>query len=138
MILPQVQPAPEEKAPEAPAAEEKPQAPIKPEILYEDFEKLDLRLARIVACEEVKKSKKLLKLTVRVGNEERTIASGIKKWYKPEDLLGKTVVIVANLKPVTMCGVESKGMILAASDAGDEHLSVIGPYTELPDGCTVR
>lgn len=75
---------------------------------------------------------------MRVGNEERTIASGIKKWYKPEDLLGKTVVIVANLKPVTMCGVESKGMILAASDAGDEHLSVIGPYTELPDGCTVR
>ena len=138
VILPQVQPAPEEKAPEAPAAEEKPQAPIKPEILYEDFEKLDLRLARIVACEEVKKSKKLLKLTVRVGNEERTIASGIKKWYKPEDLLGKTVVIVANLKPVTMCGVESKGMILAASDAGDEHLSVSGPYTELPDGCTVR
>ena len=138
VILPQVQPEPEEKAPEAPAAEEKPQAPIKPEILYEDFEKLDLRLARIVACEEVKKSKKLLKLTVRVGNEERTIASGIKKWYKPEDLLGKTVVIVANLKPVTMCGVESKGMILAASDAGDEHLSVIGPYTELPDGCTVR
>lgn len=57
MILPQVQPAPEEKAPEAPAAEEKPQAPIKPEILYEDFEKLDLRLARIVACEEVKNPK---------------------------------------------------------------------------------
>ena len=138
VILPQVQPAPEEKAPEALAAEEKPQAPIKPEILYEDFEKLDLRLARIVACEEVKKSKKLLKLTVRVGNEERIIASGIKKWYKPEDLLGKTVVIVANLKPVTMCGVESKGMILAASDAGDEHLSVIGPYTELSDGCAVR
>ena len=52
--------------------------------------------------------------------------------------MGKTVVIVANMKPVTMCGVESKGMILAASDAGDEHLSVIGPYTELPDGCTVR
>lgn len=138
VILPQVQPAPVEEKPVEEEKEEPEMAPIKPEILYEDFEKLDLRLARIVACEEVKKSKKLLKLTVKVGKEERTIASGIKKWYKPEDLIGKTVVIVANLKPVTMCGVESRGMILAASDAGDEHLSVIGPYTELADGNTVR
>lgn len=138
VILPQVQPAPVEEKPVEEEKAEPEMAPIKPEILYEDFEKLDLRLAKIVACEEVKKSKKLLKLTVKVGNEERTIASGIKKWYKPEDLIGKTVVIVANLKPVTMCGVESRGMILAASDAGDEHLSVIGPYTELPSGNTVR
>lgn len=141
VILPQVQPAPAEEKPVEEEKEEKAEpemAPIKPEILYEDFEKLDLRLAKIVACEEVKKSKKLLKLTVQVGKEERTIASGIKKWYKPEDLIGKTVVIVANLKPVTMCGVESRGMILAASDASDEHLSVIGPYTELDSGNAVR
>ena len=120
-------------APEAPAL-----APIKDEIAYEDFEKLDLRLAKVVACEEVKRSKKLLKLTVSLGNEERTVVSGIKNWYQPADLIGKTVVLVANLKPVTLCGVESHGMILCASDPEDKALAFITPEKALDAGWVVR
>jgi methionyl-tRNA synthetase len=76
-------------------------APL-PEIEFDDFEKIDLRLAKVVACEEIKKSKKLLKLTVEVGEETRTVVSGIKNWYAPEDLVGKTVVLVANLTCETL------------------------------------
>ena len=117
-----------EVAPEAPAAE----------IAYEDFEKIDLRLAKVIACEEIKRSKKLLKLTLAVGEETRTVVSGIKKWYAPDDLVGKTVVLVANLKPVTLCGVESHGMILCASDEADENLSAITTLSEMESGLKVR
>jgi methionyl-tRNA synthetase len=123
---------------EAAKAEEKTYAPFKPEIEFEDFEKLDLRLALVTACEEVKRAKKLLKLTVKVGNEERTVVSGIRKWYQPEDLVGKTVVLVANLKPVTLCGVESRGMILCASDDKDENLAFVTPEKVLEAGLIVR
>ena len=123
---------------EAAKAEEKTYAPIKPEIEFEDFEKLDLRLALVTACEEVKRAKKLLKLTVKVGNEERTVVSGIRRWYQPEDLVGKTVVLVANLKPVTLCGVESRGMILCASDDKDENLAFVTPEKVLEAGLIVR
>jgi methionyl-tRNA synthetase len=119
--------------PEAPAL-----PPIKEEIAYDDFQKLDLRLAKVTACEEVKRSKKLLKLTVSLGSEERTVVSGIKNWYKPEDLVGKTVVLVANLKPVTLCGVESHGMILCASDPEDKELAFLSPVKDLPAGWVVR
>ena len=112
--------------------------PIKEEIAYDAFDKLDLRLAKVVACEEVKRSKKLLKLTVSLGDEERTVVSGIKNWYKPEDLVGKTVVLVANLKPVTLCGVESHGMILCASDPEDKELAFLTPAKALPAGWVVR
>ncbi|MDO4492414.1 MAG: methionine--tRNA ligase [Clostridia bacterium] len=118
-------------------AEEPAEEPI-PEIEYEDFEKIDLRLAKVIACEEVKKAKKLLKLTVDVGGEERTVVSGIKKWYAPEDLIGKTVVLVANLKPVKLCGIESRGMILCASDAADEKLSALTTLSEMESGLKVR
>ena len=122
-----------------PAEPEQPALPpIKDEITYDEFGKLDLRLAKVVACEEVKRSKKLLKLTVSLGNEERTVVSGIKNWYKPEDLVGKTVVLVANLKPVTLCGVESHGMILAASDPEDKELAFLSPVKDLPAGWVVR
>ncbi len=122
-----------------PAEPEQPALPpIKDEITYDDFTKLDLRLAKVVACEEVKRSKKLLKLTVSLGNEERTVVSGIKNWYKPEDLVGKTVVLVANLAPVTLCGVESHGMILAASDPEDKELAFLSPVKDLPAGWVVR
>ncbi len=117
-------------------AEEK--APKKPEIDYEDFDKLDLRLAKVIDCCEVKRSKKLLKFTLKVGDEERTVVSGIKAWYKPEDLIGKTMVLVYNLKPVTICGVESQGMLLSASDAEDVHLSALTTMSDMPDGITVR
>ncbi len=122
---------------EAQAAAAGPEQKAKPEICYEDFDKIDFRLAKVVACEEVPKAKKLLKLTLKVGEETRTVVSGIKKWYAPDDLVGKTVVLVANLKPVTLCGVESRGMILCASDEG-ELLSACTTMAELPDGLAVR
>ncbi len=124
------------KTSDAPAAPELPA--MKEEIAYEDFEKIDLRLAKVTACEEIKRSKKLLKLTVSLGSEERTVVSGIKNWYKPEELVGKTVVLVANLKPVTLCGVESHGMILCASDPEDKALAFITPEKVLSEGFTVR
>ena len=108
-----------------------------PEIQYEDFEKIDLRLAKVVACEEIPKAKKLLKLTLDVGGENRTVVSGIKKWYTPDDMVGKTVVLVANLKPVKLCGVESHGMILCASDEED-NLCTVEPSTDCPSGWKVR
>ena len=126
-------------APAAPAEPEKPALPpIKEEISYDDFMKVDLRLAKVMACEEVKKSKKLLKLTLDVAGEERTVVSGIKKWYAPQDLVGKTVVLVANLKPATLCGVESRGMVLAVSDPADENLALITPSADMPSGYVVR
>lgn len=99
-------------------------APAKPEnvaflseITIDDFARVDLRVAQITACEKVKKSKKLLKLTLDDGSgTPRTVASGIASWYAPEDLVGKHIVVVANLKPAVLCGVESQGMILAADD----------------------
>ena len=122
-----------------PAEPEQPELPpIKDEITYDEFGKLDLRLAKVIACEEVKRSKKLLKLTVSLGNEERTVVSGIKNWYKPGDLVGKTVVLVANLKPVTLCGVESHGMILCASDPEDRELAFVTPEKALTAGWVVR
>ena len=105
-------------------AQQKPEeAPEKPEgvamIGIEDFMKVRLTAAKVVACEPIKKAKKLLKLTLNDGTGERTVASGIAKYYTPEDLVGKTIILVSNLKPAVLCGVESNGMILAA-DCGDD------------------
>lgn len=88
-----------------------------PEIAIDDFVKVELRVAEVKACEPIPKAKKLLKLTLDDGEGERTVASGIAKWYTPEDLIGHKVVVVANLKPATLCGVESQGMIIAADTA---------------------
>ncbi|MBQ2897117.1 MAG: methionine--tRNA ligase [Clostridia bacterium] len=98
--------------------------PFKEEIEFEDFEKCDLRVAKVLECEEVPKANKLLKFKLKVGNEERIILSGIKKYYKPEDLVGKNVLIIANLKPRKIMGIESKGMILSAVDDNEDLLSV--------------
>ncbi|VBB42060.1 Methionine--tRNA ligase [uncultured Desulfatiglans sp.] len=95
--------------------------PEKAVISYEDFEKVDLRVGTILTAEVIPKSKKLLKLTVDAGGE-RTVVAGIKEHYSPEDLLGKQVLIVANLAPATLMGVESQGMILAASDESGLHI----------------
>lgn len=94
------------------------------QIGIDDFAKVELRVAKIIACEPIKKAKKLLKLTLDDGEGERTVASGIAKFYKPEELIGKSIVLVANLKPAVLCGVESNGMILAA-DGGDGSIKVI-------------
>jgi methionyl-tRNA synthetase len=104
-------------------------------ITIDDFEKLDLRVAKVLECEKVEGSNKLLKLQLEVGSEKRQVVSGIAKYYKPEDLIGKSVVLVANLKPVKLKGIESKGMILAASN--DEELTVITPLTEIKSGSQV-
>ena len=100
-----------------------------PEITIDDFFKVDLRVAEITACEPIKKAKKLLKLTLNDGTDTpRTVASGIAKWYQPDDLIGRRVVLVANLKPAVLCGVESQGMILAATDHtadGEEDVKVL-------------
>lgn len=112
-------------------------APIADEITIDDFAKVDLRVALVKDCEKVKKSKKLLCLQLDDGFDGRQVVSGIAAWYKPEDLIGKKVVIVANLKPVKLCGVESNGMICAA-DTPNGAASVIFPDQDLPCGAKLR
>ena len=125
------------KAAEATAEAEK--APEKPEgcavIVYDDFMKVELRTAEIKTCEPVPKAKKLLKLTVDLGYEKRQIVSGIAKFYKPEELVGKKVIVVANLAPATLCGVQSEGMLLAS---GEDDVRVVFLAPETPLGQRVR
>ena len=111
--------------------------PIKEEITIEDFEKIDLRVVKVLECEPVKKAKKLLKLKVDLNGEERQVISGIAMHYKPEELVGKYVVLVANLKPVTLRGELSQGMILAAATDDVSVLKLVNPG-ELPTGSVVR
>ncbi len=107
------------------------------QIGIEDFAKVELRVAQIKDCEPVKRAKKLLKLTLDDGTDTpRTVASGIAKWYKPEDLIGKKVILVANLKPAVLCGVESCGMILAA-DCAEDDVKVIF-VDDMPAGARIR
>ena len=104
----------------------------------EDFAKAELKSAEIKACEPVKKAKKLLKLTLDDGSGvDRTVASGIAKWYTPDELVGKKVIVVSNLKPATLCGVESQGMILAA-DAGEDDVKVVFLDSSIPNGSKIR
>ncbi len=106
------------------------------QIGIDDFGKVELRAGKVIACEPIKKAKKLLKLTIDDGIGERTVASGIAKWYKPEDLIGHSIILVANLKPAMLCGVESQGMILAA-DAGEDEVKVIF-VDGIPAGSKIR
>ena len=109
----------EPKVEVAPAPVEEPKVemePIKEEITIDAFEKIDLRVGTVKAAEKVKKSKKLLKLQVMIGEEERTIVSGIAQYYEPEALIGRNVIVIANLAPAKLFGIESFGMLLAASD----------------------
>ena len=98
----------------------------KAEIAIDDFSKIDLRVALVTACEKVEKTDKLLKLTVKLGEEMRTVVSGIAKFYTPEEMVGKRVVMIANLKPAKLRGIESRGMILCAEDA-EGNLSLVSP-----------
>lgn len=118
------------KAPEVNPAIE----PVKPEITFDDFGKIDLRVAKILTAEKVKKSRKLIKMTVSLGNEERTVVSGIAEHYKPEELIGKQVIFVANLKPAKLMEIESQGMILAASLDG----KLVVPTVDMPAGSRVK
>ncbi|MBQ5545526.1 MAG: methionine--tRNA ligase [Clostridia bacterium] len=118
-------------------------APIAEEIEIDDFFKADLRVGKVLACEAVKRSKKLLKFTLDDGSgQPRTIVSGIAKWYQPDELVGKSIVFVANLKPVKLCGVESNGMILSADNGtdaeGNESVKVIMVDESIHPGAKLR
>ena len=110
---------------------------ISAEITIDDFAKLDLRTAKVTAAEKVEKTDKLLKLSVDLGSEQRTIVSGISQYYSPEDMVGRTVIVIANLKPAKIRGIESHGMLLAASDSGRTMLSLV-TAPDLPAGCKVK
>jgi methionyl-tRNA synthetase len=94
-----------------------PQASAPPQITIDEFQKIQLKTAKVLSAERVPKSEKLLKLQVSLGAEQRQIVAGIGKRYEPEALIGKTIVIVANLKPAKLMGIESQGMVLAAGDS---------------------
>ena len=128
----------EEAKAKAPKEEKKEEVPGLAQIGIEDFAKVELRAAKITACEPIPKAKKLLKLTLDDGTgTPRTVASGIAPWYQPEDLTGKTIVVVANLKPAKLCGVESNGMILAADCPGGQ-VKVLFLDDSIPAGSKIR
>ena len=108
----------------------------KAEVTYDDFAKLDLRVATVIACEKVEKADKLLKLTLQVGEEERTVVSGIALHFQPEEVVGKQVLLLANLAPRKMRGIESQGMILMAEDA-DGKLVFMSPSSSVAPGSGV-
>ena len=120
---------------------EKPAAPAEAEkaplISIDDFAKIELKVGEVIACEKVPKSSKLLHETIRVGEEVRSVVSGIAKWYTPEEMVGKKVVLVTNLKPVKLCGVLSEGMVLCAEDAAG-NLSLLTPEKAMESGACIR
>jgi len=124
-----------EKEREKPEVTEKEFQPVKPLIDYADFEKVDLRVAKVIEAEAVPKSSKLLKLTIDMG-EKRTLVAGIAKDYKPEDLIGKKIVVVANLKPTKMMGIESQAMLLAADR--EDGLTLLSFDREPVTGARIR
>ena len=105
------------------------------QIGIDDFMKVELRTAQVLACEKVPKAKKLLKLQVDLGYEQRQVVSGIAKFYEPEALIGKKIILVANLKPAVLCGIESNGMILAS---GEDEVRVVFLADDTPLGERVR
>ena len=126
------QPAAEEAKEEEPVIDIEPKA----EIEYEDFAKLQFQVGEIIACEAVKKSKKLLCSQVKIGSQVKQIVSGIKAHYSPEEMVGKKVMVVVNLKPAKLAGVLSEGMLLCAEDA-DGNLSLMVPEKKMPSGAEI-
>lgn len=110
--------------------------PKKDEITYDDFAKMQFQVGTVISCEEVKKSKKLLCSKVQIGNEVRQIVSGIKKYYSAEEMVGKKVMVLTNLKPATLAGIESQGMILCAEDA-EGKLALVTPEKPMPSGAEI-
>ena len=108
----------------------------KPEITYDDFAKLQFQVGEIIKCEAVKKSKKLLCSQVKIGSQIKQIVSGIKAHYSPEEMVGKKVMVVVNLKPAKLAGVLSEGMLLCAEDA-DGNLSLMVPEKKMPAGAEI-
>ena len=130
-----------EEAEKVGTAEEKKEEPVieieaKPEITFDDFMKMQFQVGEIIACEEVKKSKKLLCSQVKIGNQVKQIVSGIKSNYKPEDMVGKKVMVLVNLKPAKLAGVLSEGMLLCAEDENGT-LALMTPDKEMPAGAEI-
>ena len=108
----------------------------KPEITFEDFEKMQFQVGEIISCEAVKKSKKLLCSQVKIGSQVKQIVSGIKAHYTPEEMVGKKVMVLVNLKPAKLAGVLSEGMLLCAEDA-DGNLALMTPEKKMPAGAEI-
>ena len=124
-------------AQKAETAEEKyPEVEKKPEITIDDFDKVQIQVGEVIKCEPVPKAKKLLVSQIKIGAETRQIVSGIAKYYKPEEMVGKKVAVITNLKPCTLCGVESQGMILAAGD-DEGNLSVVTVDKDIVSGSEI-
>ena len=126
----------EAKAPEAAPVKAHEPAPAKEQIDFDTFSKVELKVALVTACEKVEKSKKLLKLTVKLGEETRTVVSGIAMAYTPEEMVGKKIVMVTNLKPAKLCGIVSEGMIVCAENDKGE-ISLIRPEKDMEDGSNI-
>ena len=108
----------------------------KPEITFDDFEKLQFQVGEIIACEAVEKSKKLLCSQVKIGSQVKQIVSGIRKYYSPEEMVGKKVMVLVNLKPAKLAGVLSEGMLLCAEDA-EGNLALLKPEKDMPSGAEI-
>ena len=132
-----------EKVEEIKAAQKKdtegekyPEVEAKPEITIDDFDKVQIQVGEVIKCEPVPKAKKLLVSQIKIGAETRQIVSGIAKYYKPEEMVGKKVAVITNLKPCKLCGVESQGMILAAGD-DEGNLSVVTVDKDIVSGSQI-
>ena len=108
----------------------------KEEISYDDFARMQFQVGEIIACEEVPKSKKLLCSQVRIGSQVKQIVSGIKQYYSPQEMVGKKVMVLVNLKPAKLAGVLSEGMLLCAEDA-EGNLALVTPEKEMPAGAEI-
>lgn len=140
-VMEKVEAMKKEEAAKNGTAEEKKEEPIieieaKPEITFDDFMKMQFQVGEIIACEEVKKSKKLLCSQVKIGNQVKQIVSGIKSNYKPEDMVGKKVMVLVNLKPAKLAGVMSEGMLLCAEDENGT-LALMTPDKDMPAGAEI-
>ena len=133
-----LQPKPQKQAEEKKPEEEGEEIhlPKKEEITYDDFAKLQFAVGEVLSCEEVPKSKKLLLFQVKIGDQTRHIVSGIKKWYKPEELVGRKVMVLVNLKPAKLAGLVSEGMLLSAED-GRGNVALIEPPESMPSGSDI-
>jgi methionyl-tRNA synthetase len=110
---------------------------LKPQITIDDFKRVDLRIAKVITAERVPKSEKLLKLQISIGTEQRQVIAGIAQHYTPEDLVGKKIVVVANLAPAKLMGQESQGMLLAASNSNNK-LTILTIANDIEEGSAVK
>ena len=127
----------QDQPPASPESQATPEVTAEPKITIDDFMKVQLRVAKVIAAEAVPKSKKLLKLLVDTGTDQRTIVAGIAEAYQPEQLVGRTIVVVANLQPAKLMGIESNGMVLAGSVEGGPP-TLVGFDRDMPPGARVR